>query len=129
MGECVLQRLTQPWLADEVVYSLSANARREKFIVKKLHNFTKQIVEKRREKRMLNSKNAVEGNVYEKKIKPALLDLLLDEEEQGNIDNDGVLEEVDTFLFEGHDTTASALTFMVMRIANEPVAQTVYTKN
>ncbi|KAF9794160.1 hypothetical protein SFRURICE_009537, partial [Spodoptera frugiperda] len=85
MGECVLQRLTQPWLADEVVYSLSANARREKFIVKKLHNFTKQIVEKRREKRMLNSKNAVEGN--------------------------------------GHDTTASALTFMVMRIANEPVAQ------
>nr|CAB3516903.1 unnamed protein product [Spodoptera littoralis] len=123
MGECVFQRLTQPLLAINFIYSMSSNARREKSIVKVLHDYTKQIVEKRRDNRMLNSKSVVKENVYEKKIKPALLDLLLDEEEQGNIDIEGVLEEVDTFLFEGHDTTASVLTFMVMRIANESVAQ------
>ncbi|CAH0702578.1 unnamed protein product [Spodoptera exigua] len=123
MGKCLIYRLTRPWLLDETLYKWSFNAKKEKSIVKELHNFTKQIVEKRRQKRILNSNSPVIENLLEKKTKPALLDILLDEEEQGNIDNDGVLEEVDTFLFEGHDTTAAALTFMVMRIANESAVQ------
>jgi cytochrome P450 family 4 len=47
----------------------------------------------------------------------AMLDTLLAAEENNEIDNDGIREEVDTFMFEGHDTTSSGLTFSLLLIA------------
>jgi cytochrome P450 family 4 len=46
-----------------------------------------------------------------------MLDTLLAAEENNEIDNDGIREEVDTFMFEGHDTTSSGLTFSLLLIA------------
>jgi cytochrome P450 family 4 len=46
-----------------------------------------------------------------------MLDTLLAAEENNEIDNDGIREEVDTFTFEGHDTTSSGLTFSFLLIA------------
>lgn len=52
-----------------------------------------------------------------------MLDTLLYHERQGNIDSQGVQEEVDTFMFEGHDTTSSGLTFALLLIASNPEVQ------
>lgn len=52
-----------------------------------------------------------------------MLDTLLLNESQGHIDADGVREEVATFMFEGHDTTSSALTFSLLLIATYPEVQ------
>lgn len=58
-----------------------------------------------------------------RKRRYAMLDTLLVAEKNGEIDEAGVKEEVDTFLFEGHDTTAVAMTFTLFLLAHNPDAQ------
>lgn len=56
-----------------------------------------------------------------------MLDTLLVAEHQNRIDGDGIQEEVDTFVFEGFDTTMTAITFILFSIANhEDVQKQLY---
>ncbi|KAL4712740.1 hypothetical protein ACJJTC_008037 [Scirpophaga incertulas] len=68
------------------------------------------------------SGNQFEDNVDRKK-RAAMLDLLIQAEKDGSIDSQGIQEEVDTFMFEGHDTTAAGLTFCFMLLANNKEIQ------
>lgn len=52
-----------------------------------------------------------------------MLDTLLEAEKQGLIDDQGIREEVDTFTFEGHDTTSSSIMFTLLLFANLPEIQ------
>ncbi|XP_050681337.1 cytochrome P450 4C1-like isoform X4 [Leptidea sinapis] len=52
-----------------------------------------------------------------------MLDLLLSAEKDGLIDNIGIQEEVDTFMFEGHDTSAAGLTFCLLALAENETIQ------
>lgn len=58
-----------------------------------------------------------------KKKRFAMLDTLLNAERRGEINEDGICEEVDTFMFAGHDTTSIALTFILFLFAHHPEAQ------
>ncbi|KPI94940.1 Cytochrome P450 4C1 [Papilio xuthus] len=78
----------------------------------------------------INLFEAVEGRdddeytmMYAKKKRTAMLDLLILAEQEGLIDPIGIEEEVDTFMFEGHDTTAAGLTYCLMLLANHPYIQ------
>jgi cytochrome P450 family 4 len=53
-----------------------------------------------------------------------MLDTLLAvEADSGEINNQGICEEVDTFTFEGHDTTSTALTFTALLIGTHQDVQ------
>lgn len=52
-----------------------------------------------------------------------MLDSLLQAEQKQLIDEAGIREEVDTFTFEGHDTTAAALVFIFFTLAREQTVQ------
>lgn len=53
--------------------------------------------------------------------------LLVAEQDHKSIDKAGIQEEVDTFVFEGFDTTMTAITFILFAIANhEEVQQRLY---
>ena len=56
-----------------------------------------------------------------------MLDTLLVAEAKGQIDAEGIREEVDTFMFEGHDTTATGLLFIFFLLGqHKDVQQRVY---
>lgn len=60
---------------------------------------------------------------YEKN-RYAMLDTLLEAEANGGqIDKEGIQEEVDTFMFEGYDTTSSGILFCLFMIATHQAEQ------
>ena len=52
-----------------------------------------------------------------------MLDTLLKAEKEGLIDHAGICEEVDTFMFEGFDTTSMGLIFSLMNLSLNPEMQ------
>lgn len=110
-------------------FNLSSSARKQEAALKILHGFTDRVIVARRneliKKTELNG-SSVEGETNDLGIKKkmALLDVLL----QSNIDgkplsNMDIREEVDTFMFEGHDTTTSGITLLFYNIAKHPEIQ------
>ncbi|GMT21511.1 hypothetical protein PFISCL1PPCAC_12808, partial [Pristionchus fissidentatus] len=78
------------------------------------HNFTKTVIAERAE---ALSKGEVEPN------KRAFLDLLLEQKDKQELTDEDIREEVDTFMFEGHDTTSAGLGWTIWCLASHPEAQ------
>ncbi|XP_032580298.1 cytochrome P450 4d1 isoform X2 [Drosophila sechellia] len=111
----------------DLTYMLTPLARAEKKALNVLHQFTEKIIVQRREE-LIREGSSQESSKDDADVgakrKMAFLDILLqstvDERPLSNLD---IREEVDTFMFEGHDTTSSALMFFFYNIATHPEAQ------
>lgn len=103
------------------------DSRREKKTLKILHDFTDNVIKMRR--RELESNNASQESENDdsgigSKRKLALLDMLLHSTIDGKPLSDlDIREEVDTFVFEGHDTTTSGISFCLYNLAKYPHVQ------
>ena len=121
---------------NDFLYSFTEMYQTEKAALKILHDFTKSVIVGRREQLESTKEDKeslpleVDDGVGVKK-KIALLDLLLQSKIDGQplSDND-IQEEVDTFMFEGHDTTTSAISFAFYNIAKYPeIQQKIYEES
>ncbi|RZB39211.1 p450 domain containing protein [Asbolus verrucosus] len=123
MCRIVLERALSPIQMHDFLYPLTQNYSTQQEALKILHTQTINVIRSRRQE--LKSKD--EGTKQEHsftKNKKAFLDLLL----QATIDEiplteEEIREQVDTFMFEGHDTTASAISFSIFCLANFPHVQ------
>uniref|UniRef100_A0A1I8NQC7 Cytochrome P450 n=1 Tax=Stomoxys calcitrans TaxID=35570 RepID=A0A1I8NQC7_STOCA len=112
-----------------LTYRLTKLAREEKKALAVLHGFTEKVIIQRREE-LLKAQQQTEDQSTNadadvgSKRKMAFLDILLQSEIDGKpLSNLDIREEVDTFMFEGHDTTSSAITFCFYNLALNPECQ------
>lgn len=109
------------------LFNLSPQRKQEKEALKILHKFTNSVIISRRDellKKKSPSVDQTDDDDIGAKKKMALLDVLLQSTIDGKpLTNDDIREEVDTFMFEGHDTTTSGIAFALYNIAKHPEVQ------
>ncbi|KAM0726400.1 Cytochrome P450 4C1 [Formica fusca] len=128
--ELLIYRLMRIWLYNNVLFALSPSGRRQRKILKILHGFTEKIIAERKSyhentngrylKNLESDKKAEMDDVEVfgiKKKRLAMLDLLIAKSQEGLLTDLDIREEVDTFMFEGHDTTAMGITFALLLLA------------
>ncbi|CAH1100871.1 unnamed protein product [Psylliodes chrysocephalus] len=116
-AESFIYRTSRPWLFFSFIYKLSPAYKKEMKIVETLHNFTTNVI---KEKKKVFGKDVD----YDQRKKLALLDLMLKAQQDGAaIDDEGIKEELNTFIFEGHDTTSGSIAYTLMLLANNKEAQ------
>ncbi|GLV39561.1 Cytochrome P450 4ac2 [Carabus blaptoides fortunei] len=97
-GKTTLERRVQPLYYTARTFNLSPLARKQFQPVKVLHQFTADVIKEREQNFNDNDFNDID---LQRKKRLAMLDLLLCAKRQrGEIDNQGIREEVDTFMFE-----------------------------
>lgn len=87
------------------------------------------MIEARREEKQKMAKNGkILPDDHGIKKRTALLDILLDSTVDGvKLSNKDIQEETDNFMFAGHDTTTSAINFLLYNLAkHQDVQQKVY---
>uniref|UniRef100_A0A6I8Q703 Cytochrome P450 family 4 subfamily F member 22 n=1 Tax=Xenopus tropicalis TaxID=8364 RepID=A0A6I8Q703_XENTR len=107
----------------DFIYNLSSNGRKFHQACKTVHEFTAGVVQQR--KKALQEKGIEEWiKSKQGKTKDFIDILLLSKDEDGNqLSDEDMRAEVDTFMFEGHDTTASGLSWILYNLACHPEYQ------
>lgn len=122
----LMQRTLSPWLYPDFIYNLTPSRRRLMNYVKIMHNFANQVIQERKQYRIKKSfqKTEDDDTVLGKKKRLNFLDLLLESSESGsNLTDEEIREEVDTFMFEGHDTTTTGISWALQMLALHPNIQ------
>ncbi|XP_052687181.1 cytochrome P450 4V2-like isoform X1 [Crassostrea angulata] len=133
MTELVLQRQRTPWYWPDFLYNTIGYGKEHDRCLKILHDFTLKVIKEKMDAVSDASSNSMEEmlnqhsdeDVYRGKgQRLAFLDMLLCTADDGShLSMEGIREEVDTFMFEGHDTTAAAMNWAVHLIGANPDVQ------
>ncbi|XP_028985122.1 cytochrome P450 4B1-like isoform X1 [Betta splendens] len=109
---------------NDLIFALSPHGFKHRKVCRVAHSHTAEVIRKRKE--TLKTVKQME-QVKAKRRNLDFLDILLfakDENQQGLSDED-LRAEVDTFMFEGHDTTASGMSFILYSLACHPEHQRI----
>nr|AAT38513.1 ubiquitous cytochrome P450 [Phyllopertha diversa] len=108
-----------------VLYPFTSMCRRENSALKVVHDYTKSVIASRKQQFLSDADRNVESSdSLGRKRRRAFLDVLLEySKTDPSFTEDHIREEVDTFMFEGHDTTATSITFALQAIARHPEIQ------
>ncbi|XP_073501459.1 cytochrome P450 4V2-like isoform X2 [Phyllobates terribilis] len=128
MSDMIHRRQKMPWLWPDFIYYNLKTGKRHNKNLKILHSFTDQtILERAQELKNVKSNADKDDDNEAKKTKKrnAFLDMLLKAtDDAGNtLSYKDIREEVDTFMFEGHDTTAAALNWSLFLLGSHPEVQ------
>uniref|UniRef100_A0A3Q7NJY7 Cytochrome P450 4F6-like n=2 Tax=Callorhinus ursinus TaxID=34884 RepID=A0A3Q7NJY7_CALUR len=124
LSALVVKRQEQIFLHMDFLYNLTPNGWRFRRACNLVHNFTDAVIQERR--RALISGGS--HDFLKAKAKAKTLDfidvLLLAKDEDGKqLSDEDIRAEADTFMFEGHDTTASGLSWVLYNLAKHPEYQ------
>ncbi|XP_072050844.1 cytochrome P450 4V2-like [Amphiura filiformis] len=124
MSDLVQERQKTPWFWPESVYHRLGIGKEYEHCLHILHGLTKSVIRERYEERQM-SRNPTESSSGDRKSKRlAFLDLLLTmQDEDSSFTFSDIQEEVDTFMFEGHDTTAAASSWALYLLGLHPEIQ------
>ncbi|XP_037042772.1 cytochrome P450 4d1-like [Bradysia coprophila] len=105
-------------LRNDFVFKITGFQAKQKKLLKTLHGFTDSVIIARRDEIIKNINNSGTN------VKSSLIDILLKSSIDGKpLSNLDIREEVDTFMFAGHDTVSSAISFTLYNIARNAEIQ------
>jgi cytochrome P450 family 4 len=116
-------RTFSPLYKFDPLFKLSPMYTTYKKCLKTLHAFSNNIIIRRRAEKSEQNLDSTVVSDDGTKRKVALLDMLLESENYNVLSNEDIREEIDTFMFEGHDTTTSAIVFTLLALADNPEVQ------
>nr|ACD75837.1 cytochrome P450 family 4 [Cyphoma gibbosum] len=125
------QRSMKPWLHFEWLFRLTSQGRRWYKLCDQVHAVSEDLIDRRR--KALEAKKAAgdtdnsEDESPGKKRLMCFVDVLLSARDEDGVGMTPleIRNEADTFLFEGYDTTASALSWTLYSLARWPEHQTL----
>ncbi|XP_031158180.1 cytochrome P450 4V2 [Sander lucioperca] len=122
MSDIVSRRQRTPWFWPDFVYSYFGEGRKHDKTLKILHSFTYKVIHERMENISYNESDS--DSDKDTKKRRAFLDMLLKTtyEDGSKMSHQDVQEEVDTFMFEGHDTTAASMNWTIHLLGSHPEA-------
>ncbi|KAM5194429.1 cytochrome P450 4V2 [Mantella aurantiaca] len=129
MSDILHRRQRLPWLWPDFLYSKLAEGKEHDKNLHILHLFTETVIRERvkalKDQGFLEEQPSGDANSGKSKKRRAFLDLLLSStDDAGNkLSYKDIREEVDTFMFEGHDTTAAALNWSLYLLGSHPEMQ------
>ncbi|XP_059611050.1 cytochrome P450 4c3 [Phlebotomus argentipes] len=142
IGSIVLNRQAKIWLQPDIIFRHTKHFADHQRCLKVLHDFSYRVIRERKEmikknelrklQKLANNNNNNNNNIMDglsidvvgKKKRLAFLDLLIEASQDGKVlSNDDIREEVDTFMFEGHDTTSAAISWTLFLIGSDPEIQ------
>ncbi|XP_050681329.1 cytochrome P450 4c3-like isoform X2 [Leptidea sinapis] len=129
LAHILYKRFTNVFYHSNFIFNTTKLKLKHDEYISTMHKFTYNVISRRRihiQNKEIESDHADAGDndkfMYKKK-RAAMLDLLIAAEKEGLIDEGGIHEEVDTFMFEGHDTTSAGLTFCFLMLAEHSDVQ------
>ncbi|XP_054238799.1 cytochrome P450 4V2 [Indicator indicator] len=129
MSDLIHARQKAPWLWPDFLYTKFKEGKDHEKSLKILHDFTDTVIAEKSAERLntKGTKHNADGNSEESgtKKRKAFLDMLLDatDDEGNKLSPTDIREEVDTFMFEGHDTTAAAMNWALYLLGHNPEVQ------
>lgn len=137
VSELFVDRAIRPWLHPDFIFKRTEYGRQNKKALGVIHGYTKKVIRDRKEalqkRRQAKGTGSLptevtgetgDGLYFGTKKRLAFLDLLLEGNEKHNLlTDDDVREEVDTFMFEGHDTTTAGMSWALFLLGLHPDVQ------
>lgn len=123
----LVERFTNPQYWWDVIFRRTSSGRKFYRAVSNLHEFSSKVIEERKQELLgdpdhLEAISKTEERMLESK-KPFLDILLVEHLKRGSISLKEIREEVDTFMFEGHDTTSMGILWALHLIGYHPEVQ------
>ncbi|KAM5232722.1 cytochrome P450 4F3 isoform 5-T6 [Hipposideros larvatus] len=124
LSSLVAKRINQIFLHVDFLYHLTPDGQRFRRACRLVHDFTDAVIQERR--RTLSDQGV--DDFLKAKAKTKTLDfidvLLMSKDEDGKeLSDEDIRAEADTFMFAGHDTTASGLSWVLYNLAKHPEYQ------
>ncbi|GLH05333.1 Cytochrome P450 4g15 [Gryllus bimaculatus] len=120
----IYNRGMKPWEYPPFIFRFTKLGRRHQECLDILHSTTEKVIRERRtELEKISEGKTLDVDELGRRCRVAFLDLLLLIARDGSLSDADIREEVDTFMFEGHDTTAAAISFTAFLLSRHPAVQ------
>nr|XP_015926218.2 cytochrome P450 4C1 [Parasteatoda tepidariorum] len=130
IGNIFLFRILRPWLYPNFIFKITPSGRKFFKNVDVIHRFTRKVIKEKKSEMLENNQLTKEWDVIlndspsNTKRRRAFLELLLEHHiNDPSFTEEDIREEVDTFMFEGHDTTAMAISWALYFVGLDKLVQ------
>ena len=126
--EMTANRMIMPLYSIDWIYYLTPSGRKFKKLCEFAHDHSRMVIQERKKELELGKERSLSEAQVKAKKKGRYLDfldvLLTARDDEGNgLHDEEIQDEVDTFMFEGHDTTTSGMCWTLYCLAKHPEHQ------